>query len=201
MKTHEGFQALTSRHGAHELLCGYTAALPFLFIFNITKCSLAQILGFHLPVNSVTQQRAAELSLSKCKINKYYTWQKCQLILTGLSSASGLAQIFAPASSQLTAVQIWHNTVLLSTVKLHNIHLFESIHHYTNSHLFKQPFQSDSAISQVFSGQNSKNNTSSAASAQGFVWHGTSFPCPCQMSESLEREHFILCHKNKATQK
>lgn len=51
-------------------------------IFNITKCSPVQVLGFQLtimqyklPGNSVTQQWATELSLSKCKINKYYTWQ------------------------------------------------------------------------------------------------------------------------------
>lgn len=55
---------------------------PSLSIFNITKCSSAQILGFQLtamqyrlPGNSVRQQRATELSLNKCKINKYYTWQ------------------------------------------------------------------------------------------------------------------------------
>lgn len=31
MKSHGCFQALTSGHGPHELLCGYTAALPFYF--------------------------------------------------------------------------------------------------------------------------------------------------------------------------
>lgn len=31
------------------------------------------------------------------------------------------------------------------------------------------------------------------------LWHSTSFLDPCQMSECLEREHFILCHKQNNT--
>lgn len=32
------------------------------------------------------------------------------------------------------------------------------------------------------------------------LWHSASFLNPCQMSECLEREHFILCHKQNNTE-
>lgn len=162
MESHGDFQSLGSGGAPPQLLCGYLPVLPFPFWCSTIQSALQPkpyalqliIFQYRLPESGVTQQEATELSLSKCKINKHYTWQAFYSTPTGLSSASGLAHIFAPASSTYGNEDLaQHHFAKSSIAKLHHINLLDSICRYANGHLLEQQLQHDSIISQIFSGQ------------------------------------------------